>query len=637
MDLNAGLYLASAILNLGFLIYRPFRDYRKSIEHKIVTFLLINLFLTSAASVIQAYLININAPNLALVNKTESFFYFSLHTFLTPLLALYLLRINGAAKNRSRMYYVIFWLPVAIGELLVLLTPFFHLIFYYDEQGIYHRGPFLFYLYLVAAIYFVHAVISFIKSWKILDNEYLSGYQIFLIMIAFGVILQCVMEDLQIECIFDTLALLGLIIVIDCNDGLIDKVTKLPNQSAYRININLYRTYNYKYTVVNIRLLNLSYYAHLMSEEALNYMVWSITESLDKIASGDEIYRYDNETFIIIVPTRKNVEDIVAAVSAYMEQTMYIDDFLVELHTLISVAHVPEDVDTPKLHFQLAEYKPKSVTKQINVLRTDNLKFLKKNVRIEAIVHNAVQDKSFDVYYQPIWGKEQNKIVSCEALCRLNDPEGGFISPADFISIAEQNGTIVSIGDIVFEKVCRDISAGHFKKLGIEYVEVNLSLYQLMSKDLVERYKNIVDNYHIRADMINLEITESSSIAGVNDFANIMEHLREVGFSFSLDDYGTAYSNITNVMSAHYRNIKMDASILWKSENDLHTKILLDSTIRMFRNLGNNVIQEGVENQEQLDFVLGSGANLVQGYYFSKPLLIDEFVDYVRKFNKQAI
>jgi len=133
--------------------------------------------------------------------------------------------------------------------------------------------------------------------------------------------------------------------------------------------------------------------------------------------------------------------------------------------------------------------------------------------------------------------------------------------------------------------------------------------------------------------MINLEITETAASFESADFGKTLEELMEMGFSLSLDDYGTAYSNIENVLTVNYKNIKIDSKILWDSDSNVNSRNLLGSTIASFRKMGNNIIQEGVETKEQLDFVTEAGANLIQGYYFSKPLRRDEFVEFVKKFN----
>ena len=140
--------------------------------------------------------------------------------------------------------------------------------------------------------------------------------------------------------------------------------------------------------------------------------------------------------------------------------------------------------------------------------------------------------------------------------------------------------------------------------------------------------------YNVTSDQINLEITETASLSAASTVSASINELKNAGFRFSLDDYGTGYSNLTYVIDMDFLNIKSDKGLLWASDNDVNSRHLLMDSIRMMRRLGMNVIQEGVETSEQLDLVLDAGANLIQGYYFSKPLMEKEFVDFVRKFNE---
>ena len=172
----------------------------------------------------------------------------------------------------------------------------------------------------------------------------------------------------------------------------------------------------------------------------------------------------------------------------------------------------------------------------------------------------------------------------------------------------------------MFEKVCAFLADERTKKVGLTYVEVNLSIYQLIAGNTIEQFKEAMDKYGVTPDQINLEITESGSVSTSHALLTNIDELKELGFKFSLDDYGTGYSNLTYIISMDFTNIKSDKGLLWDANKNENSRILLTDTIQMMRRLGFNVIQEGVENREQLDLVVNAGANLIQGYYFSKPV-----------------
>ena len=635
LPFSLGLYIATFVLALIALIFRPFKNYRKSPERNIITFLLINLLITAFASFVRDIILELDVPPLVtrIANEVESMTYFVLHTLLSPAFSLYVMLLNGAAKDKGKKFYWIFWTPILLLEVFVCLNPLFHTIFIYDENGVYHRQMGIIVLYVIALLYFVNAIVSLFKTWTLLDNEYMKGFRWFILFISVGIVIQALYSDLQIEALVETIAIYGIMLTVDCNDGLINNETKLPNQSSYKVNVRLYGKYGYKYTVINIKFFNLVYYNSLMDEKSKKKMINYISDLIESCSPKSELYRYSEDTFVLLVNKNRNIEVIESKLRKTFENSITDSEFSIDPHMIISIAKVPEDIDNPKSHYKLAEFEPKVLTEKLTFLKGKDFDFLRRYEMIEKALYRAIKDRSFEVYYQPIYDSTSKKIISCEALCRLNDSELGYIPPSEFIPVAEFDGNIAKIGDIVFERVCQDIWSYGFDKLGIKYVEVNLSFYQMLEKGIVERYLDFLKQYNVPINMINLEITETSSASNIKSFSILINRLMDLGFSFSLDDYGTAYSNISNVMSTNYLNIKMDSSILWDASNNEKSKTLLVSNIKTFRSLGCNVIQEGVETKEQLELVINAGANLIQGFYFSKPLVRDDFVEFVRRFN----
>ena len=638
LTLNDGIYLTTAILAIVALIYRPLKHYRKTIEIRVITFLFINLLVTATASLTRDIIISFNIPDLVslISNEASSTIYFIMHNLLAPTFALYIMYIHGYAKNKKPSFMYLFWAPIFVSEIFIFLNPLHHLIFKYEMvDGVYKyvRQGGVIALYIIAAAYVVVMLYMIFKSWKLLNIEHMNGFRIFVFIIVLGVIIQAIFPSLQIESLFEVIGLYGIMMMVDCNDGLINNDTKLPNQVAFKVNAKLYVSYKLKYSLVNIKLLNLAYYQNLMPESSWIKMINHIVDLIEKSAPKYELYRYNGETFSMILNSMVDTNEVEKNLVESLTKTIKVDGFAIDPHVVISIAKVPEDIQDAESHSRLAEYIPPSNGRSLVVLKNEDLDFMRRSREVRNAVHRAIKNRNFEVYYQPIWSVDKKKIVCCEALCRLKDSELGFVPPSEFIPIAEEDGIIVQIGDIVFEKVCQDIWSYGFNGLGIKYVEVNLSLYQLLANNLIDRYLDFLKHYNVPTSMINLEITETSSITEVVNFTKLIKELTDLGFTFSLDDYGTAYSNITNAMATEYLNIKMDSSILWQSDKDEAAKNLLQSTIKTFRNLGSNIVQEGVETKEQLDFVINAGANYIQGYYISKPLPRDEFIEFIRKFN----
>ena len=235
--ISAGLYIATAIACLAFIIFRIQKHYRRSKEHTIMTYLLWNLVITGIVEATKIILAHYNAPNLIEWQRVGSYLYFIIHTTLSPAFVLYVLLINGAAKNKGKRFYYILFSIMLIPELLVLTNPMTKIVYYYNvEDGVisYHRGWAMWILYVVAAAYLAYGIVFLVKSWNVLKNNYMKGYAFFLIMIVLGILIQLVSNSLfgetyEVEAFFETIALLGLLVTVDCNDSLIDRDTKFRN------------------------------------------------------------------------------------------------------------------------------------------------------------------------------------------------------------------------------------------------------------------------------------------------------------------------------------------------------------------------------------------------------------------------
>ena len=637
MSISDGLYLSAAIICLAMLAYRPFKKYKITTERRIVTLILLDLFIASIVSVLSSFFEYLGFSNMLLIKNIEVLIYFIFHTLLAPLFSIYIMMISGSAKNRTNKFYILFFLPLMIAEVLVLITPFTGIVYHHEvlDTGeiVYNRGYGIIYLYVIAVIYFVIGVIGLFKTRKIITLNIFSGVLTFLAIVVVGIVLQAAIKEFEIESLMEAIALAGFIMIIDSNDGYYDAVTRIPNREAYKRNINLYHRYGYHYSVINIRILNLTYYNQFILNEDYNELLNRITKKLKNIAPASaEIYKYDRSTFIILIPGRDNNDkEVLNKVIEFFNLTFYAAGINIDFQTVISLAHVPKELRFPEMNYRLAEYEP-SKTQPMTVLKGKDLDFLRRNAWIQEAIQRSIKNNSFLILYQPIWDKDTRRITSCEALCRIKDAELGIIEPNEFIKIAEESGIIVELGDAIFERVCQDIVNYRLDKISVRNVEINLSTYQLVSVDFVNKIKAIAEKYRVMPSMINLEISETSSALSTKSFQNLIKAIGDAGFSLSLDDYGTSASNIASVVATKYKNIKIDSSILWQSNADKNIKLLLETTIKTFRSIGCNVVQEGVETMEQYKLVTEAGANLIQGYLISKPIPIADFARFAQNY-----
>jgi len=252
---------------------------------------------------------------------------------------------------------------------------------------------------------------------------------------------------------------------------------------------------------------------------------------------------------------------------------------------------------------------------------------------IEDVVRAAVKDKAFDVYYQPILNVAEGKFVSAEALVRLRRPDNeNFISPEDFIPVAERCGLIHEIDDLVFEKVCSFIAKENLSSYGIRKVEVNLSGNEVVDRKTHARLIGKMEKYHIPPKFINFEITETAFINNDEAFKDNVQKLKEIGSTFSMDDFGSGYSNLLELLKMDYVMVKMDKEFIWncldpdKPEN----RRMLEYSIGFLKDFGLHVLAEGVETIEQAKILTEKGVEYLQGFYYSRPLPETEYIEFLK-------
>lgn len=258
-------------------------------------------------------------------------------------------------------------------------------------------------------------------------------------------------------------------------------------------------------------------------------------------------------------------------------------------------------------------------------------------VAVENMIIDAISEDRVEAHFQPIYSTAEKKIVSAEALVRIKDVDGSYIAPGKFIPVAEKTGLISVIGEIVFDRTCRLMKWNELWKFGIHYIEVNLSTVQAQQSDLVEIYSNLISRYELSPKYINLEITESSSITKMDKVVANMNRFIEKGFTFSLDDFGSGESNLNYIVDMPVTLLKFDMDMVRAYFENDKAKHVMIAAMGMAHDMGLKVVAEGVETKEMLDEMERIGVDYIQGYYFSKALPGNEYIEYVQKFNNQSI
>ena len=248
---------------------------------------------------------------------------------------------------------------------------------------------------------------------------------------------------------------------------------------------------------------------------------------------------------------------------------------------------------------------------------------------VEQKVRNAISDREFKVYLQPIYNSMTRERVSAEALVRWIDSRNQMINPADFIPILEKNGFITELDLYVLDEVCRMLKSWRDKGIEVVPVSVNFSRVDVDHPSIVDDIIATVDKYGLEHSLIKIELTESAFNDNMSLIINVLQKLHDQGFPIMMDDFGSGYSNLNMFKDMPVDIVKIDMYFLRNIENSEKGMIVLESVVHMAKRLGLQIVVEGVETQQQYDYIRKLRCEMIQGYYFAKPMPSEIFPDQV--------
>ena len=366
-------------------------------------------------------------------------------------------------------------------------------------------------------------------------------------------------------------------------------------------------------------------------------LLMQVGEYLNSLKYPGEIFRFGSDQFCAVMDKDlAQIPEIAKEVHERFMHPWYTESAeAIMMSSSICIVKCPQDaadfgelVDILDYSMTLAKKTKKG---GISYAADMNLDKVRRDKAVEKAVKLAMDREDIMVHYQPIYSVEKGAYNSAEALVRLKDDELGWVSPDEFIPLAEKNGLIVELGDMILEQVCRFIRDFNLKDSSIEYIEVNISTVQLIHKDFARRVKNILEKYGVTPDQINIEITETAAMGDVSVVDKNIRELVDYGIKFSLDDYGSGASNIDYINNMPFSIIKLDKSIIWESFKNDKAGITLKYTIRMLNELQLLIVAEGVETEDMKNHLVEIGCHFMQGWYYSKAVSDQDFITLIEK------
>ena len=571
-----------------------------------------------------------------LINVSE-YIYFMLHAMIPPLVLVYVNVVTGASTRYGRVKRIIYELPLIVAEATLFLNPFLHWFFYYDENREFCRGYAESTLYLSAGFYLTVCLFTLVYTWKaVVMNRRIAIIYFFTVCIA-GILVQLFFLDVKAELFAESVGLLGIMIAVETEDDRIDVDTGFYNRRALQLDLNNYLVNKRELWVMCIKVTNADIIPRVTGSENVDILSTLMSDYLRTKISRSYIYNMNPQTFVLTILDKDEeaVKSLATEILVRFDMPWTINDNEYLLKAVIMFADVPKRLPSSADAFYMAD-SPVPEGNDKKILCGSDLNYLLRRSAIQNAIVNGLKKDSFEVYYQPTFNLSDGSLHGAEALLRLDDETIGRIPPYEFIPISEQMGLVDVLDTFVLGEVCKLLSTELKNDTSIEAINVNLSVLQCMKPGFVQSIDKEADKYGIDRSRINFEITESVAASDYDQLSQIVSELKRSGFRFSLDDYGTGYSNVMSVFSMDLDIIKIDKSILWTAVDHELGRILLENTVRMIKQMGRKVLVEGVETKAQLDLLRDVGVDYLQGFYFSRPLPREEFLALVAN-EKQKI
>ena len=353
------------------------------------------------------------------------------------------------------------------------------------------------------------------------------------------------------------------------------------------------------------------------------------------LKNKDIIARYGGDEFIVTLTNVKNVREaakFAEQIIGIIEQPMNINGQDIFISTSIGISMYPVDGVTSE---QLITCSDKAMTFSkknglngysfyFDELQTDSQRVL----LLDSELRRAIENREFELYFQPKITVENEHIQGLEALVRWNNERLGFVSPAEFIPYAEETGLIIPLSEVILEKACEAVIK--LQQFGRKIpIAINISSIHFKQQNFLESIQAILERYNTSANNFEIEVTERTVMNSAAETVSKLVRLKQLGFKISIDDFGTGYSSLSYLVRFPLDCLKIDRSFIQHITSLDEKQAVVDAIIQMSHRLKMKVVAEGVEQAQQVDILRKMNCDIIQGYYYSKPLPLPELLEYI--------
>ncbi len=422
-----------------------------------------------------------------------------------------------------------------------------------------------------------------------------------------------------------------------------DMLTGLPNRSMFRERLShAIKIAERQNTIIAVLFVDLDNfkqvndsYGHPVGDELLCEVAKKLKRCVRK---SDTLSRLGGDEFMLLLENMNTVHSVKTAaqkIVGVLAEPVKVGEKGMYLSASVGIALYPgdgTDVDTLVKNADVAMYRSKEFGRnQFRFYKEEMSRSVQERMALQSDLRQSIEQEGLELYYQPVVHTGTRQCIGAEALVRWQHKEKGFVPPEKFIPIAEENDLIHTLGEWVLYTACKQMKAWLDSGSKLTFISVNVSGKQIVQGEFVEAAKHILEVTGCPAERITLELTESFVIEESRKAVNQLKELRDMGFGIAIDDFGTGYSSLAYLKYLPVTKLKLDRSFIRDLATDCNDAAIARAILKLGETLGLDVIAEGVENEDQHQFLESERSTLCQGFLYARPMTSLEFSDFANR------
>ena len=630
MMYNADFLIAAVVILL--LVLRNFLDQKRAedLNSRVFLFFAVIGILDVIAELVSNYYITSGDGDFGLAAVVITTIFYLFQALLPYALLCYIMTLHDN-KLISVKKMLLAGLATILLASIVLTNPFTEKLFYFDVSAGYVEGPWYRLMYY-SALFHLAVILILVISWKKeFGPQKIKVILDILILCGCGVVIQLLYYPLLMTGFGMSLGILALFLTINNPNANRDSLTGVYNHLYLTRRSDELIAAGKSFHIITIYLYQLKHINKVAGVEGGDYILQLTAKKLEELC-GSRVFRITGKRFLVLTMSLQECEYYITQIKKRFETDMQLDADSSKPATPVILSGIVhgQKLGTSGLMLEYEEYL-ESLSLQngmIEVIQDDQqtMDGFLYNKKVEQYLRTAIAQDLFEVYYQPVYSTEKNDFVTLEALSRLHHPELGWIAPDVFIQIAEKNHMIEQITDLQFKRICMFINEHRDLMKKLFNIKVNLSSLDLMRSDCSSHFIRMMDDMDIHHDWIQFEITETVATEYNAGLGMVIDGFMAAGVRLCLDDFGSGYANLNTVMRLPFSAIKIDRTLLFDICNDKKRAMFYQSIVETFHRMGYSIVTEGVETEEEMSLLSSWGVDMIQGYYFSRPLPVDELL-----------